>query len=187
MGAVVLLCVGCGTVISFDKWKWLSPFCLATDIFPVGRCLFWRLDGMGISRCHAELSGDAGLSRTLRQQQGFSPWPLSAFAVPSSPEGHVNGEKQIVCGRTAASVTVDVCTEESGMIWCVCVPHVLMYNNISAVNDKMLLTLLSQVTRIWIQFLYAAPRWQTKVLLVLHGPPSTASTFCHPQESKPVI
>lgn len=163
MGAAVLLCVGCGTLISFDKWKWLSPSCLATDIFPVGRCLFWRLDGMGISRCHAELSGDAGVIRTLRQQRAFSPWPLSAFAVPSSPEGHVNGRKTDCVWEDGGfshsrclhrrerndQMVLSVCV-------CVCVPHVLMYNNISAVNDKMLLTLLSQVTRIWFQFLFCS-------------------------------
>lgn len=42
MAAAVSLCMGCEMVISFDKWKWISPSCLATDIFPVGPCLFQR-------------------------------------------------------------------------------------------------------------------------------------------------
>lgn len=144
----------------------------------------------GISRCDADVSGDAGLIRT--QQRGSSRWPLSAFSVPSSPEGHVNGQNRLCVVGVVALLIVDVCTEESGMTcWCcVCSTHFNVEHFsiiVLFVNDKMLLTVLLQVTWIWFGSLYAATRVQTKVFLVLRGPPSTAPTFCHPEGSKPVV
>lgn len=72
-------------------------------------------------RCERELAGVMQISQEILdssengvQWRGFSRWPLSAFCVLQTQEGHVNGQ-EIVC--------VCVCGRGGGGYSLACVPH----------------------------------------------------------------